>query len=129
MHAPRIGCDGPECVEDLVALIRGVGLCDGHLAELQEKAAGQAVDPFTLSRQVILQLLTRQLEAPPQQRLAAKPIRRPAPVPGFYWVSEQGAWTVIQVARGGSFTRLGATGVFALDEHAFTRMVPARPPR
>src|SRR5581483_10571050 len=118
MARPHAGCDAPGCSEDLVALIRGVGLCDEHLRRIAEVAAQQDVDPAELSRAVILTLLTPAGSATPAERFARPHLvpRAKKTRPGFYWVRDEGDWTVIQVSANGEFRRLGHEGAWPVAD-------------
>jgi hypothetical protein len=129
MPHPVAGCDAPACKADLVALIRGVGLCEDHFRLVAECAAEQDVDPAELSRGVIVALLA------PAGRPAAERVAKPRPLPalskprpGFYWVRDDGDWTVVQVSPNGEFRRVGREGASSLAEQDFGRMVPINKP-
>lgn len=117
------------CDADLVALIRGVAMCEDHFRLVAERAAEQDVDPAELSRGVILALLAP--AGRPAAERVAKPRLMPAaskPRPGFYWVRDEGDWTIVQVSPKGEVRRIGREEVLTLAEQDFGRMVPISKP-
>jgi hypothetical protein len=132
MAGPIGQCDAPNCGGELVALIRGVGLCDGHFHSVAACAAEQDTEPGALSRSVILALLQREFGPPrSDQRLSAPALqpRQAATRPGFYWVHDEAGWTVIQVTQPGAYLRLGYAEELSLEDHRFARMLPVRQPQ
>ena len=125
-------CDAPACQEELVALIRGVALCETHFQRVSLCAAEQETEPGSLSRAVILALIQRESAPDDSEQRMHAPALQPRSVatrPGFYWVHDEAGWTIIQVISRGTYLRMGYAEELSLEEHRFARMIPARQPQ
>jgi hypothetical protein len=123
---PSTLCDAPGCEADLVALIRGVGLCEEHFQLVNAIAAEQGVNAAALSRPVVLAVLRSPTAIQPASPPLPSARRRTMPS-GFYWVPDARGWTIIEVS-GETFRRIGEDGNFRLDDWDFVRMVPIQLP-
>ena len=126
MSMPASQCDAPECTVELVALIRGVGLCERHFQILNACATQQGVNPTSLARQVVMALLRSPL-AQELAHTAVVPAQRRYVAPGFYWLAEGDGWTIVQVA-GATLRRIGEEREYALEEVESQRLLPVQLP-